>query len=66
MNCARLADHQRYRPTRRRFAVIGSIAYLALRRWSPAAGVLAAAASLMIMAAGLDDCPRAPGRAGAR
>ena len=43
------------------FAVIGSMAYLALRRWSPAAGVLAAAASLIIMAAGLDGRPAAPG-----
>ena len=32
------------------FAVIGSMAYLALRRWSPAAGVLAAVSSLIIMA----------------
>ena len=32
------------------FAVIGSMAYLALRRWGPAAGVLAAVASLIIMA----------------
>ena len=32
------------------FAVIGSIAYVALRRWSPAAGALSAAASLLIMA----------------
>jgi beta-lactamase regulating signal transducer with metallopeptidase domain len=32
------------------FAVIGSMAYLALRRWSPAAGVLATVASLIIMA----------------
>ena len=32
------------------FAVIGSIAYMALRRWSPAAGALAAASSLVIMA----------------
>ncbi len=32
------------------FAVIGSIAYLALLRWSPAAGALAAASSLVIMA----------------
>ncbi len=32
------------------FAVIGSMAYLALRRFSPAAGALAAASSLMITA----------------
>ena len=30
--------------------MIGSIAYVALRRWSPAAGSLAAASSLVIMA----------------
>lgn len=32
------------------FAIVGSIAYLALRRWSPAAGALGAASSLVIMA----------------
>jgi prepilin-type processing-associated H-X9-DG protein len=32
------------------FTVIGAVAYLALRRWSPAAGALAAASSLLITA----------------
>ena len=37
------------------FAVVGTLVYLALRRWSPAAGALAAGSSLVIMAFGLDD-----------
>jgi hypothetical protein len=32
------------------FAVIGAVAYLAWRRWSPAAGALAASSSPLIMA----------------
>ena len=45
------------------FAVIGSIVYLALRRSSPAAGALAAASSLVIMAL-VSLIVLGPGRAG--
>jgi hypothetical protein len=41
------------------FALLGIVVYLALRRWSPAAGALAAASSLVVMAmvAILAFCP---------
>ncbi len=41
------------------FSMLGIVVYLALRRWSPAAGALAAAASLvvMVLVALLGFCP---------
>ena len=41
------------------FAIVGTLFYLALRRWSPAAGALAAGSSIVIMALGLVDRPGA-------
>ena len=52
------------------FAIVGTLVYLALRRFGPAAGSLAAGSSIVIMAFGLVDRPRAlaslvgPGSAG--